>query len=102
MKLHMFTHFNKYLGCSSQVIFDDHEPEVFKENVLRACKMSELSKVKEAKRNLKLIYLGVYDDTTMDFQVDPAKTMLIDFDDVIAEREVFEARVAEAKDKEVA
>lgn len=100
MKLYLYTHWNKYLGCCSQVIFDDHGPEVFTENVIRACKMSELSKIKEAKRNLKLVFLGVYDDTKMDFQVDPEKPVLIDFDDLIAEREVFEARVQEAKEKE--
>lgn len=100
MTLHMFTYFNKYLKCSSQITFDDHEPLVFKENMLRACKMAELPKLKEAKRNTRLLYLGIYDDEKMSFEVCEEPEILIDFDDVIAEKEVFEARVHDEKAKE--
>lgn len=95
MKLFMFTHWNKKLECSSQIVFDDHEPAVFKQAVLRACKEADLPKVKEAKKLTKLIWLGVYDDEAMKFEVCSEPEILIDFDELIAQREVLEEKLKE-------
>ena len=97
MKLYMYTHWSKEHECSAQIIFDDHEPEVFTASMLRACKQAELSKVKDAKRLTKLVFLGIYDDEAMKFEVTSEPVLLIDFDDLIEKREVATAKKEELK-----
>jgi hypothetical protein len=97
MMLYMFTYWNKKLNCSSQITFDDHDPEVFKINILRACTQTELPKLKEARRLLRLLFIGTYDDETLKFEVCQEPVVLIDFDDVIAQREVALAQTEEVQ-----
>lgn len=93
MIYYMFCHWHKRNKCSSQIAFDDHTPDVVKSLVVRACQQNELTKVKEAKRLQKFYYLGTYDDESMKFNILSEPEELIDFDDVIEDREAFELTV---------
>lgn len=96
MILYMYTHYHKKHKCSSAIQFDDHEPKVHAQIVKRACEQAELTKIKEAKRLCKYIYLGFYDDETMKFKLLDEPEILFDFDDYIQNREVYEAEIKEA------
>lgn len=101
MKLFMYTHWNKEHEMSGNIIFDDHNVDEFKVAMERACKTAELPKLKEAKRNCKLVFLGIYDDATMKFEVTDEPVVLIDFDEIISHREVYENKLKDLASKEV-
>lgn len=99
MKLNLFTYWNKTLKCSSQIQFDDHEPLIAKTQVLRACAQMEFEKLKAARQHTQLVWLGLYDDETMKFEEKNEPEILIDFDDVLDERRLFEDAVKAAKEE---
>lgn len=93
MIIRLFTHWHKKLKCCSQIEFDDHEPQVRATNLKRACLSAKLDEFKQAKALTKYLYLGEFDDETCKFNILSEPEVLLDFDEIIEEREVFEKSV---------
>lgn len=99
MILNILMHYNKKIECFTQPIFTDIEPEkvaIQESRSIQVC--HEIEKIKPYE-NLKLYYIGVFDDSTGEFTLfdengDELKRELLDCTKIV------KARINELRPKE--
>ena len=99
MKLSMIVCKNLYLGCTGQIQFDDHSPEVIQKSIERGLLTGEESKIFQFENGI-YYHLGYYDDETMNFEVFDEPVLLVRCSDVLSERKIKSKLLKEAERRE--
>lgn len=87
MILNVLCFFNTKIECFTQPVFDDHDPKIAATQLGRSLKVEkDLTKVTPYK-NLKLFYLGQFDDATGKLVVEDEPVLLLDCSEIVKERD---------------